>query len=99
MSVSEATVYDYRHDRTEPSYKKIKDFNDELIKRGYFHLSMQFIPCGGKGNANGTLDDEAARMIQLIGKLYDAESKAEFRNITAEMEQVLRDFKAEGELL
>lgn len=102
MSVSESTIYDYRHDRTEPSYTKIKCLNRVLIKRGFYHLAFQFMPNEGQGVANGCLDDDAARMVQLIGRLYESYqsgNRVSYLNTIAEMEQVVRDFKAEGEKL
>jgi|SRR5690625_393903 len=96
MSVSESTIYDYRHDRTEPSYSKVKALAKELDKRDYFGLAMQFMPNNSSGNANGCLDDESARMIQKIGGLYKAETKAEFMRIITDMRAIVDDFEAEG---
>jgi len=96
MSVSESTIYDYRHDRTEPSYSKIKALAKELDKRGYFALAMQFMPDNSSGNANGCLDDESAQMVQLIGRLYNATDKTDFMKHVTEMRGVVDDFEAEG---
>lgn len=97
MKVHEQTVYAYQNDRSEPGYSKLVDLAKELDKRGYFGLAMQFMPNQGKGKANGLLDDDVAKMIQLMGKLYEAESKDQYMNTVAQMEQVVRNFRAEWE--
>lgn len=96
MSVSESTIYDYRQDRTEPSYSKIKAFAHELNKRGYHRLSLQFWD-NGRGRSNGDTRDESIIIVRHLGIISEAESGEEIINSAAEIEKQARNLRAEGE--
>ena len=101
MRVHEQTVYSYKNDVSDPSYPKLLDLNEALIKRGFYDLAIQFMP-ENEGEANGCLDDESAEMIKLIARLYTAFQKgdaASFMGAVKHMRYVVDNFEEEGRRL
>lgn len=102
MSVSESTIYDYRSDRTEPSYSKIKALSDALCKKGYFKLAMQFWPHNGRGKSNGSIDDQITGSVRALGMADEAEEerdKDKLLNAIGKLEQEVQNMKAEARKL
>lgn len=96
MSVSESTIYDYRQDRTEPSYSKLKALAHELNRRGYHKLSLQFFD-NTEGTANGDTRDETIEIIRQLGLVSEAQDGSVIINAAAEIERQARNLRAEGE--
>lgn len=95
MSVSESTIYDYRADRTEPSYSKIKDLARLANSRGYHKLSLQFFD-NNEGKANGCTQDETMRIIKQLSIIDDANDGETIINAGAAIEREARNLIAEG---
>lgn len=97
MMVSPSTVYDYRQDRTEPSYSKIISLAHELNKRGYHKLSLQFWR-NGQGRTNGCTKDETCAIVQSLGRIQENKDNPDvIINEAGAIEKQARNLRAEGE--
>lgn len=99
MMVSPSTIYDYRTDRTEPSYSKIIALAHELNKKGYHKLSLQFW-CNGRGRANGDTRDETCSIVRSLGMIQENPGNPKvIINEAGSIEKDARNLRAEGEAM
>lgn len=99
MEVSESTIYDYRQDRTEPSYSKVKRLAHLANKRGYHKLSLQFWD-NGCGEGDGNTQNETCRIISSLGKIQDnPDNPSVIINEAGAIEKEARNLRADGEAM